>query len=386
MSKNKYHLQTRAIRAGLETDSCYGDVVPPLHISTNYTFEKIGQRRTYDYTRSGNPTRALLENAIAEMEGGAGGVVTCSGMSALTTVFHLLKTGDTIIAPHDCYGGTYRLLNSFHQNGFLNVLFLEQTNLEGIRKAFQDHDVKMILIETPSNPLLRISDIQALAAIAKENGALSVADNTFLSPILQQPFEHGVDVVVHSTTKYINGHSDVIGGALVGRTKEITEKLYWWANNLGTTGSVFDSFLSLRGMRTIGLRVRQQADSAQQVAEFLQSSDNVTKVNYPGLPSHPGHELAKKQQRGFGSMLSFEIKGGIDSVKTFVEELELFSLAESLGGFESLIAHPQTMTHAAMDAESQKKAGITETLLRLSIGLEAPEDLMQDLQNGLNKI
>ena len=238
MSEDKYRLQTRAIRAGLETDPCYGDVMPPIHISTNYTFEKVGQRRLYDYARSGNPTRALLEDAISELEGGAGGVVTSTGMSALTTVFHLLNSGDTLIAPHDCYGGTYRLLQSFHEKGFLNVLFVNQTDLNAVKAAFQENDVKMILIETPSNPLLRISDVESLAALAKENGAISVADNTFLSPVLQRPFEQGVDIVMHSTTKYINGHSDVVGGALVGRTKEIAEQLQWWGNNLGTTGGV----------------------------------------------------------------------------------------------------------------------------------------------------
>ena len=386
MSEDKYRLQTRAIRAGLETDPCYGDVMPPIHISTNYTFEKVGQRRLYDYARSGNPTRALLEDAISELEGGADGVVTSTGMSALTTVFHLLNSGDTIIAPHDCYGGTYRLLQSFHEKGFLNVLFVNQTDLDAVKTAFQENDVKMILIETPSNPLLRISDVEALAKLAKENGAISVADNTFLSPVLQRPFEQGVDIVMHSTTKYINGHSDVVGGALVGRTKEIAEQLQWWGNNLGTTGGVFDSFLTLRGMRTIALRVRQQAENAEKVARFLKTSDKVDVVNYPGLEDHPGHDIAKKQQRGFGSMMSFELKGDLDSVKKLVEELELFSLAESLGGFESLIAHPETMTHAAMDDISRKNAGINSTLLRLSIGLEDADDLIDDLKQALSKI
>ncbi len=383
--KKPFTALTRAVRAGIETDTQFGAVSPPIHMSTNYTFEGLGKKRPFDYSRSGNPTRAVVEQAIAELEGGAGAVVTCTGMAALTTVFHLLKPGDTLIAPHDCYGGTHRLLQSYDQKASLKVLFVDQTDKAALKKAF-DAKPAMILIETPSNPLLRITDIAYAARLAKECGAISVADNTFMSPVFQRPFDLGMDIVLHSTTKYLNGHSDIVGGALIGRTKEMADTLYWWANNLGTTGSAFDSFLTLRGLRTLDLRVRKQAENAAAVADFLYTHPAVEKVHYPGLTTHPGHDLAKRQQSGFGSMLSIEIRGGLQAVEKFVDHLSLFSLAESLGGFESLIAHPPSMTHAAMDPEARLTAGISENFLRLSIGLEDAQDLISDLSSSLENL
>ncbi len=383
--KKPFSVLTATIRAGIETDEQFGSVSPPIHMSTNYTFEGLGKKRPFDYSRSGNPTRAIVEQAIANLEGGAGAVVTCTGMAALTTVFHLLSPGNVLIAPHDCYGGTHRLLQSYHQKGFFEVVFVDQTDKPALEAAFSRKPA-MILIETPSNPLLRITDIAYAAGLAKVAGAISVADNTFMSPVFQRPFDFGVDIVLHSTTKYLNGHSDLVGGALIGRTKEMADRLYWWANNLGTTGSAFDSFLTLRGLRTLDLRVRKQAENAGIIAAFLKAHRAVDKIYYPGLQDHPGHSLAKSQQWGFGSMLSIEIKGGLQAVEKFVDNLSLFSLAESLGGFESLIAHPSTMTHAAMDPDARVAAGIGDSLLRLSIGLENCEDLTDDLEQALNSI
>jgi cystathionine gamma-synthase len=382
MTQKKYSQLTQTIRAGIESDEAFGAVSPPIHMSTNYTFEGLGKKRPFDYSRSGNPTRAIVEQAIADLEGGAGAVVTSTGMAALATVFHLLKPGDVLVAPHDCYGGTHRLLQSYHQKGFCTVRFIDQTNGAALQEAFAAKP-KMVLIETPSNPLLRITDIEQVVKLAKTAGTMTVADNTFMSPVFQKPFDFGVDLIVHSTTKYLNGHSDIVGGAIVGRTKALADEVYWWANNIGTTGAAFDSFLTLRGMRTLDLRVRRQAENAAVIADFLAGQAMVERTFYPGLKTHPGHDLAKRQQTGFGSMVSFELKGGIEAVRRLVDNLSLFSLAESLGGFESLIAHPPTMTHAAMDPEARKAAGIGENFLRLSVGLEDAGDLVADLRAGI---
>jgi cystathionine gamma-synthase len=382
MTKKSFSQTTKLIRSGIESDSQFGAVSPAIHMSTNYTFEALGKRRIYDYSRSGNPTRAIVEQAIADLEGGAGAVVTCTGMAALATVFHLLKPGDVLVAPHDCYGGTHRLLQSYHEKGLCTVRFIDQTDNAAVKSAFADRPA-MILIETPSNPLLRITDIAAITALATKTETITVADNTFMSPVFQRPFDFGVDIVVHSTTKYLNGHSDLVGGVAIGRTKDMADRLYWWANNIGTTGAAFDSFLTLRGMRTLELRVRRQAENAAKVADFLAGHKAVKNTYYPGLPSHPGHDLAKRQQSGFGSMVSFELNGDINAVARLVDALSLFSLAESLGGFESLIAHPPTMTHAAMDPAAREAAGIGESFLRLSIGLEDVDDLIADLAAGL---
>ena len=375
---------TSAVRASIESDTQYGAVVPPLHLSSNYTFTGLGEPRKYDYTRSGNPTRDALADALAELEGGAGAVVTASGMGALTLLTQFLKPGDTIVAPHDCYGGTYRLFDQQSQKGLFNVEFVNQTDLDTLRAVCTKTPPKIILTESPSNPVLRIADLSAISDIANECGALFAVDNTFLSPALQNPIEFGADLVIHSTTKYINGHSDVVGGAVVAATQELAEQCAYWANVIGITGAPFDSFMTLRGVRTLYPRIRQHEESATLIANLLNEHANVAKVYYPGLESHEGHELAKQQQRGFGGMVSFEIEGGDAAVRAFVENLAYFSLAESLGGVESLVCHPASMTHAPVSEERKAAAGVTSTLIRLSIGLESAEDLVADLLRGLD--
>ena len=377
--------QTRAVRAGLESDEVTGAVVPPIHLSSTYAFRGYGDKRAYDYSRSGNPTRDLLGNALAELEAGAGGVITGSGMGAISLVGHLLNVGARIVAPHDCYGGTYRLFAAWQRRGELQIDFVDYGNQAALRSALSQ-PAALVWIETPSNPLLRITDIAAVAALAKQAGALVVVDNTFLSPAWQQPLRLGADIVVHSTTKYINGHSDVVGGAVVAKTRELHEQLAWWANCLGLTGSPFDSFLTLRGLRTLHARLAIHGRNAQALAEWLTQQAAVNRVWYPGLPAHAGHAVAARQQNAFGAIISFELKGGIPAVKQFIAGLCFFSLAESLGGVESLVAHPASMTHAAMDEAARRAAGLTDGLLRLSVGIEGLADLQADLAAGLARI
>lgn len=375
-------VQTRAVRAGLESDGVTGAVVPPIHLSATFAFRGYGDKRAYDYTRSGNPTRDLLSGALADLEGGAGAVITASGMGAITLVGHLLKVGARIVAPHDCYGGTHRLFSAWQRRGELQVEFVDFADAPAVRAAL-GQPAAMVWIETPSNPLLRITDIAAVASLARQAGALVVVDNTFLSPGWQQPLRHGADLVVHSTTKYINGHSDVVGGAVIAATRELLAPLEWWANCLGVSGAPFDSFLTLRGLRTLHARLAVHGANAQALAEWLLVQPEVSRVWYPGLSAHSGHDIAARQQSGFGAIISFELKGGVDAVKRFIPGLRFFSLAESLGGVESLVAHPGSMTHAAMDEVSRRAAGLTDGLLRLSVGIEALEDLRADLAAGL---
>lgn len=373
---------TRAARAAVDQDPLHGSITPPLFLSSNYAFAGYGQKRAYDYTRSGNPTRDMLGQALASLEGGYHAVVTSSGMAALDVVFQLLEKDDLILAPHDCYGGTHRLLSFRARQGHFRVRFVDLTQAAALAEAFAEKPA-MVLIETPSNPLLRITDICAVAAQAKAHNTLVVADNTFLSPSLQKPLALGADIVVHSTTKYINGHSDVVGGAVIAKTQELHERLAWLANCTGVTGAPFDSFLTLRGLRTLPLRIKHQEQTAGILARYLAAHPAVARVYYPGLETHPGHGIASAQQAGFGAMLSFELAGENPPVAAFLARLTgegaLFSLAESLGGFESLVAHPATMTHAAMSAEARHAAGIHDNLLRLSVGIEAAEDLQAAL-------
>jgi len=376
---------TRAVRAGLDSCTVTGAVVPPLHLSSTYAFRGFNQPRQYDYSRSGNPTRDLLGNALADLEDGAGGIITSTGMAAITVVGHLLPVGARVVVPHDGYGGTYRLFAAWQRRGELKVEFIDFGNQAAVQKALAA-PAAMVWIETPSNPLLRITDIAAVAELGHRAGALVVADNTFLSPAWQQPLRLGADIVVHSTTKYINGHSDIVGGAVVSKTPALHEQVSWWANCLGLTGSAFDSYLTLRGLRTLYARLAIHGSNSQALAEWLVRQPAVSHVYFPGLPSHPGHALAAIQQRGFGAMISFELRGGAEAARVFVEGLKYFSLAESLGGVESLIAHPATMTHAAMDEPSRRAAGLTDGLLRLSVGIEAMEDLRSDLAAGLARI
>lgn len=375
---------TRTVRAGVGRDPVHGAVIPPIHLSTTFTFDGLHGRRSYDYSRTGNPTRDLFAEAVADLEGGAGAVVTSSGMAAVLLVLQGLGHQDLVVAPHDCYGGTHRLIRSLAARGDFRARFVDQNDAEALRRALAERP-RLVLVETPSNPLLRIVDIVAVAERAHAVGAHVVVDNTFLSPVLQRPLGLGADVVVHSTTKYLNGHSDVVGGAVVAADPDRHEELAWWANCLGLTGSSFDAWLSLRGVRTLHARWAAHERNAREVARALVDHEAASAVFWPGLQGHPGHDVARRQQEGFGAMLSFELAGGLPAVRRFVEGLTCFSLAESLGGVESLVAHPATMTHASMDAESQRIAGITPGLLRLSVGTEDPADLVADLVAGLDR-
>lgn len=372
---------TKAVNIGIDTDTVHGAVMPPIYLSSNYTFEGFGQKRTYDYARSGNPTRAVIAEVLTRLEHGAGAVMTSSGLAALDLLWQELPN-KRVVVPHDCYGGTQRLLNARTRQGLIEVEYVDQGDEAAIAAALSK-PAGLLLLETPSNPLMRLIDLQKLIKLGHAAGARVAVDNTFLSPALQNPISFGADYAVHSTTKYINGHSDVVGGAIVTKDAEEAVRLNWWANALGCTPSAFDSYLTLRGVRTLLVRVRQQQESAQKIAEYLEGHPAVAIINYPGLASHPQHELAKAQQKGFGGMMSFELKGGIEAVKRVLDVVDLFSLAESLGGIESLIVHPASMTHAAMSPEAQATAGISGGLLRLSIGLEDVEDLIAALERAL---
>jgi cystathionine gamma-synthase len=374
---------TRAVRAGIATDREHGAVVPPIHLSSTFAFESFAKPRTYDYTRSGNPTRSQLAGALAELEGGERAVVTSTGMSAVALVLHLLEPGDVLLAAHDCYGGTQRLLRALAKKKHFELRFADLTTSRATDEIARQRP-RLLWIETPSNPLLRITDIRRLAAAAHFGGAIAVVDNTFLSPALQQPIALGADIVVHSTTKYLNGHSDVVGGAVIARDAALGDELAWWANCLGITGAPFDSYLTLRGIRTLHARVTQHLANTTAVVDALLGHEGVERVFYPGLPTHPGHDIAAEQQRAFGAMVSFEVAGGVAGVERLTSALEYFTLAESLGGVESLIAHPATMTHASMDAAARATAGISDSLVRLSVGIESADDLVRDLTNALD--
>ena len=373
---------TRAVNIGIDSDPAHGAVMPPIYLSSNYTFEGFGKKRTYDYARSGNPTRQVIADVIADLEGGVGAVMTSSGLAALDLLWQDLPGSKRVVVPHDCYGGTQRLLNARARQGLIELVYVDQGDDVAMAHALSQ-PTALLLLETPSNPLMRLIDLEKRIAMGHAAGAKVAVDNTFLSPALQNPIKFGADIVVHSTTKYINGHSDVIGGALVCTTPEDVVTYRWWANAVGCTAPAFDSYMTLRGVRTLFVRVRQQQESAQAVAEYLSGHPAVAAVHYPGLPSHPQHALAKKQQNGFGAMMSFELKGGVEAVKTLFDVIDLFSLAESLGGIESLIVHPASMTHAAMSPEALATAGISDGLVRLSIGLEDGQDLIAALERGL---
>ena len=376
---------TSAVRAGIDRDPAFGAVTPPIVLSSNFSFAGFEQKRQYDYTRSGNPTRDLLGEALAELEGGAGGVITATGMGAITLLLNaLLQPGDRLVVPHDCYGGSWRLFNALAKKGAFELVTADLTDPRALAEALQDSP-KVVWIETPSNPLLRITDLRFVIEAAHKAGALAVVDNTFLSPALQQPIAFGADFVIHSTTKYINGHSDVVGGAVVSKDAEQHAQIVWWANALGLTGSPFDSFLTLRGLRTLDARLRVHEENTQALVALLDGHPAVAALHYPGLATHAGHSIAAKQQSGFGAMLSVELEGGTNAVRAFLDGLECFTLAESLGGVESLVAHPATMTHAAMSAEARAAAGIGDGLLRLSVGIEHADDLVADIAAALER-
>ncbi|MCG7532616.1 cystathionine gamma-synthase [Psychrobium sp. MM17-31] len=382
---SKFGHQTIAVRGGIDTDTQYGAVVPPIYLSSNYTFKGYDQPREYDYARRGNPTRSQFAQALADLEGGSYGVITSTGLSAITTVIQLLSPQDTLVIPHDCYGGTYRMFDHLARRGLFTLVVVDQADEAALESALSQKP-KMVWLETPSNPLLRIVDIKSIAAKAKAIDAYVVVDNTFLTPILQQPLSLGADIVIHSCTKYINGHSDVVAGAIVTKDQQLGIDLDWWANCIGTTGSAFDCYMAMRGLRTLPVRLQQHQQSAAKIAEFLASHPAVKHVYYPGFESHQQHELAKQQQAGFGAMLSFDLVGDIAQSQIFVQEIGLFCLAESLGGVESLVAHPATMTHAGMEESARITAGISNSLIRLSVGLESVDDLIGDLSQSLDAV
>ena len=375
--------QTDTIHAGVAPDKAYGAIMTPIYQSSTFVFEDIGKTRGFDYTRSGNPTRKALEDSLAALEGCSFAVAVTTGMAAIASVMHLFSNGDEIICTDDCYGGTARLLRTIEEHFDVRVHFINLRDPEAIREHINDK-TKAVWIETPSNPLLNLIDIAAVTAIAKEHGLLSIVDNTFLSPYLQQPFRLGADIVVHSTTKYLNGHSDVVGGAILSNRPDLDEKLKFLVNSLGTCAQPFDCWLVLRGIKTLVPRMKEHERNARIVAEFLDAHPKVKRVFYPGLESHPQHELARRQQRGFGGMVSFELEGDQAAVEQVLRSTRIFALAESLGGVESLIEHPATMSHASMGSEHRLAAGITDAVIRLSVGIEDADDLVADLRQALN--
>ncbi|MBK7260117.1 MAG: PLP-dependent transferase [Ignavibacteriae bacterium] len=374
--------QTKAIHTGVNKDAAYNSVMTPIYQTSTFRFEDIGTTKGYDYTRTSNPTRKALEENIAALEGGAGAVAVATGMAAIATTLHLFKSGDHIIVTHDCYGGTDRIMRTYQEQFNIQLSYVNMQDPANLRKALRP-ETKGVWIETPSNPLLNILDIRALADIARAHGALSIVDNTFLTPVNQRPFDLGADVIVHSTTKYLNGHSDVVGGAVVAKEPKVAERIAYLCNALGQGQAPFDAWLVLRGIKTLVPRMALHETNARAIAEYLTKHPRVSKVYYPGLPGHPHHATAKAQQKGFGGMVSFEVKGTIDDVHRLLRGVKVFALAESLGGVESLIDHPQTMTHASMDPVLKAEAGITDTTIRLSIGLEDVQDLIEDLDAAL---
>ena len=374
--------ETLAIHSGREPDPTTGALATPIYPTSTFVFQDVGVTRGYDYSRTANPTRKALEDCIAALEGGKAGFAFSSGMAAETTVMHLLEAGDHVISGDDVYGGTYRLFENVMKDFGLEFTFLRMDDRKRIEEAIRPN-TKMLWIETPSNPLLNIVDIEMVVDIARRHGLITVADNTFATPYFLRPIEYGVDLVVHSTTKYLNGHCDIIGGAVVTTTDEHTERVQFLLNAMGTCASPFDCWLVLRGIKTLPVRMMQHEENAAQVAAHLEKHPKVKRVLYPGLRSHPGHEIAMRQMEGFGGVVSFEIDGGNDAINSFLRNMGVFSLAESLGGADSLVEHPATMSHASMPEDVRRDAGITDGLIRLSVGLENIDDLIEDLEQAL---
>lgn len=377
-------IKTRAVLTGTAKDTLYNSVITPVYPTSTFRFEELGKHKGYDYTRSGNPTRAALEENIAALEGGLGASATATGMAAITTVLFLLEPGDHVVTGPDIYGGTYRLFKDvFAKRGIL-FSFINMMDLAAVKKAVRPN-TRMIWIETPSNPLLHIVDLEAVISLAKKKKLLSVVDNTFLSPYFQQPFEFGADLVVHSTTKYLNGHSDVVGGAIVYSHKTLGEKIRYFVNALGTSEAPFDAWLVLRGIKTLPYRMEAHQRNACKIASFLEDHPRIKRVYYTGLESHPQRALIQKQMKGTGGMLAFELDTAKIPLKNFFKKMKLFQLAESLGGVESLIEHPWSMSHASMGPTGLKASGITKETIRISAGIESADDLIKDLKNALGK-
>lgn len=374
--------ETLAIHSAGGPDSATGALIPPIYQTSTFVFEDVGRTRGYDYSRTSNPTRGALEKTIAALEGGKAGFAFATGMAAETTVACLLRQGDHVICGDDVYGGTYRLFQDVMPRFGLECTFLRMDDGQRIEAAVRPN-TKMLWIETPSNPLLNIVDLEMIVGIARKYALMTVVDNTFATPCFLRPIEYGVDVVVHSTTKYLNGHCDVVGGAVVTASDDLASRVQFLLNAMGTCASPFDCWLVLRGIKTLPIRMKRQEENATAVAAYLDAHPRVHRVFYPSLKSHPGHAIARRQMKGFGAMVSFEIKGGSQSVPSFLRRVKVFSLAESLGGVDSLVEHPATMSHASMPESVRKGVGITGGLIRLSVGLENVDDLVEDLEQAL---
>ncbi|MEP0821979.1 MAG: PLP-dependent transferase [Ignavibacterium sp.] len=375
---------TKAIHAAIEPDPTYGSIMTPIHLTSTYVQEELGKNKGYEYARVSNPTRTVLERQIAALEGGKEGLAFASGMAAISTLFALLKAGDHVVASHNVYGGVYRLAQGVLSNFQLDFSFVDTTDLDNIRKALKP-STRMVYIETPTNPTMEVTDLNGVAKICREKKLVSVVDNTFATPYLQSPLEHGIDIVVHSATKYLNGHSDMLGGLIVLNDKETADRLRFLQKSIGGIMSPFEAWMCLRGIKTLAVRMDRHNRNAVDIAEFLAQQGKVKKVNFPGLVSHPQHRLAKKQMRGFGGMLSFDL-GTLENAKAFLKHVRLCALAESLGGVETLISHPATMTHSFISPEQRKAIGIGEGLVRLSVGIEDVEDIREDLKQALAEV
>lgn len=374
---------TRAIHAGQSPDPSTGAIMTPIYQTSTYVQASPGQHQGYEYSRSQNPTRMAWERCVADLEGGVAGFAFASGLAAISTVLELLDSGSHVIAMDDVYGGTYRLFEKVRRRSAgLDFSFVD-LNDEAALAAALKLETRMIWAETPTNPMLKLVDLEKVAAFARKHGLLLVVDNTFCSPIVQRPLECGADIVVHSATKYLNGHSDIVSGVAVVANDDLARQMAFLQNSVGAIAGPFDSFLALRGVKTLHLRMRQHCESALELAQWLERHPAIDHVNYPGLPSHPQHELAKRQMHGFGGIISMEIKGGLDASRRFLERCHLFALAESLGGVESLIEHPAIMTHASVPADIRQKLGISDGLVRLSVGTEDVTDLKHELEQAL---
>lgn len=374
--------ETAAVHVGVEKDSAFNSVTTPIYPTSTFVFDRVGVNRGFDYTRSGNPTRTALEENLAALEGGSFARCTCTGMAAISAVLCTLEAGDHVLAGHDIYGGTYRLFETVFPRFGMTFSFVNMRDTAAVEQAIRP-ETRMLWIETPSNPLLNIVDIEAMVGVARRHGLITVADNTFLSPYFQRPLDLGVDVVVHSTTKYLNGHSDVVGGVVITARDDLGEKVSYVVNAMGLPNSPFDAWLVLRGVKTLAARMEAHQRGAFAVARFLDEHPRALRVYYPGLESHPDHELAKRQQSGFGGMVSFDLDLEALDQDTFFSRLTHFALAESLGGVESLISQPWTMSHAGISEEARRAAGITPGTTRISVGIEHPDDLLEDLERAL---
>jgi cystathionine gamma-lyase len=381
---NQLDFATRCVHAGQEPDPTTGAVMMPIYTTSTYVQQSPGVNKGFDYARTKNPTRMAFERCIADLEGGSAAFAFASGLAAISTTLECLDHGAHIVAVDDLYGGTRRLFERVRKRSMgIEVSYLDLADAGALESAIRP-STRLIWIETPTNPLLKLVDLERVAAIARKRGILAAADNTFASPYVQRPLEHGFDLVVHSTTKYLNGHSDMVGGtAVVGENEELRERLKFLQNAVGAIQGPFDSFLALRGLKTLSLRMERHCASALKIAQWLERHPKVRRVYYPGLPSHPQHAIAKKQMRAFGGMISIDLKGTLDGTKRFLERCQLFALAESLGGVESLIEHPALMTHGSVPPEVRAELGITETLVRLSVGIEDADDLIADLSAAL---